>query len=104
MSSIKETARRFFDACETGQGWQGCRQHCHSGATFSAQADALGDVRTLQAYTDWMKGLFGPVPDGRYELRVFAVDDGSQQRHRVQACSAAPIRVKAGRCHPPESA
>ena len=82
MSSIKGTARKFFDACETGQGWQGCQQHCHSGATFSAQAEALGDVRTLQAYTDWMKGLFGPVPDGRYELRSFAVDD---ERNNVTA-------------------
>ena len=30
---------------------------------------------TLQAYTEWMKGLFTPVPDGKYELRSFAVDE-----------------------------
>jgi predicted ester cyclase len=32
-------------------------------------------VDTLQAYTEWMKSLFTPVPDGRYELRAFAVDE-----------------------------
>jgi predicted ester cyclase len=75
MSSIKAAAERFFDACETGGGWEACQQYCHSGASFSAQAGALADVDTLQAYTEWMKGLLTPVPDGRYELRAFAVDE-----------------------------
>lgn len=76
MSGIKETAERFFDACETGKGWEVCRQYCHPTATFSAQAGALADVDTLQGYTEWMKGLLTPLPDGRYEVRSFAVDEG----------------------------
>lgn len=75
MSPIKETARRFFEACETGKGWEVCGQYCVTGATFSAQAAALDGVSTLEAYTEWMKGLFTPMPDGRYELRSFAVDE-----------------------------
>ncbi len=75
MSSIKEKAEQFFDACETGKGWETCRQYCHPQATFSAQADALAGVDTLEAYTEWMKGLLTPVPDGRYEVRSFAVDE-----------------------------
>jgi predicted ester cyclase len=75
MSAIKATAEKFFDACETGKGWEGCRQYCRPDATFSAQAAALTGVHTVQAYTDWMKGLFTPVPDGRYEIRSFAVDE-----------------------------
>jgi predicted ester cyclase len=75
MSTIGEAAAQFFDACETGKGWDGCKQFCHPEATFSAQAGALADVDTLEGYTDWMKGLFTPVPDGRYELRAFGVDD-----------------------------
>ena len=75
MSSMRDTARQFFDACETGKGWDGCHQYCHPAATFSAQTGALADVKTLQAYTDWMKGLFTPVPDGRYEVKSFAVDE-----------------------------
>ena len=75
MSSMKETAEKFFDACEKGKGWDVCQQYCHPRATFSAQAGALAGVETLQAYTEWMKGLFTPVPDGRYEVRSFAVDE-----------------------------
>jgi predicted ester cyclase len=76
MTPIRDTAERFFDACETGRGWDGCKQYCHTGATFSAQAGALTAVTTLEGYTNWMKGLLTPVPDGRYELRSFAVDEG----------------------------
>lgn len=75
MSSIKETALQFFDACETGKGWETCQQYCHAGASFSAQAPALADVDTVQAYTEWTKGLLTPIPDGGYELRSFAVDE-----------------------------
>ncbi len=75
MSGMKERAERFFDACETGKGWDACSEYCHPNATFSAQAGALAEVDTLEGYTEWMKGLFGPVPDGRYELRSFAVDE-----------------------------
>ena len=78
MASMKETAEQFFDACESGRGWDGCKRYCHPGATFSAQAGALSGVTTLEGYADWMKGLFTPVPDGRYELRSFAVDEGRQ--------------------------
>jgi predicted ester cyclase len=76
MGSIKETAERFFEACETGKGWAGCQLYCHPGATFSAQVGVLSGVDTLEKYTDWMKGLFTPVPDGSYEVRSFAVDEG----------------------------
>ena len=75
MSAMTETAQRFFDACETGQGWEGCARYCHAGATFSAQADALTGVTTLEGYTEWMKGMLTPIPDGRYEIRSFAVDE-----------------------------
>ncbi|HEX6941305.1 MAG TPA: ester cyclase [Gemmatimonadaceae bacterium] len=82
MSEIKNTAASFFDACETGKGWQVCQKYCHPNATFSAQAGALQNVQTLEAYTEWMKGLFTPVPDGTYELRSFAVDS---ERNNVAA-------------------
>jgi predicted ester cyclase len=75
MSSIKDTAAKFFDACESGKGWAGCQQYCQPDATFSAQADALTGIVTLQAYTEWMRGLFTPAPDASYEVRAFAVDE-----------------------------
>jgi predicted ester cyclase len=75
MSSITETAEQFFGACETGQGWQGCQDYCHPGATFAVQADALADVKTLEQYCDWMKGLLTLVPDAAYDTKAFATDD-----------------------------
>jgi predicted ester cyclase len=82
MPSIRETAEHFFEACETGQGWEACKQFCHADATFTAQAEALAGVDSLEAYTEWMKGLFIPVPDGKYEVRSFAVDP---ERNNVAA-------------------
>lgn len=73
--SIKQSALAFFDACETGKGWAACKQWCHDGATFSAQADALADINTVEGYAEWMKNLLVPIPNGRYELLAFAVDE-----------------------------
>lgn len=73
--SIAQTARDFFEASETGGGWEAGKAYCHDGASFSCQADALADTTTLADYAEWMKGLLGPIPDGRYELTAFAVDD-----------------------------
>ncbi|MDA7640168.1 ester cyclase [Opitutaceae bacterium] len=75
MSKILETAKQFFEACETGKGWYGWSEYCHPEATFPAQAGALADIATLEAYAEWMKGLLTPVPDGHYELRFFAEDE-----------------------------
>jgi predicted ester cyclase len=75
MGSMLDTATRFFEACETGQGWEGCRQYCTDGATFAAQAEPLADIADLQAYADWMKGLLTLMPDGSYDLKAFATDD-----------------------------
>lgn len=74
MSNI-QTARAFFEACETGKGWETCKQWCYDDATFSAQADALADVSTVEGYAEWMKNLLVPLPDGHYELKSFAEDE-----------------------------
>ncbi len=76
-TTITQTARAFFDACESGEGWQGCKAYCSPSATFSCQSDALAEVKTLEDYTEWMKGLLTPIPDGRYEVRAFATDSAS---------------------------
>lgn len=73
--SLMDDAKAFFDACETGKGWAGCAQYCAPDASFACQSAALAEVVTLEAYADWMKGLFTPVPDGRYELKGFALDE-----------------------------
>lgn len=73
--SISDTAMSFFDACETGEGWDGCKEYCHENATFSSQTGALAEINTLGGYCDWMQGLLTPVPDGHYELLFFAADE-----------------------------
>lgn len=83
MSQV-QIARDFFEACETGQGWEACKAFCHEQASFECQADALAETKTLAAYAEWMKGLLVPVPDGRYELKAFASDT---ERHCVVAAA-----------------
>lgn len=79
MSTMKHTAARFFDACESGKGWDACAAYCHPDATFSAQADIFAGVTTVQEYTESMKGLLaGPLPGATYDLRFFAVDEDRQ--------------------------
>jgi len=74
MANITAIAKQFFDACETGKGWEGCRSYCTPDASFTAQAEPLAETRTLQQYTEWMKGLLGFIPDGRYVVKSFATD------------------------------
>jgi steroid delta-isomerase-like uncharacterized protein len=81
-ATITETAKAFFDACETGEGWEGCSAYCHPDAGFSAQAEPLADITTLQDYADWMKGMFVALPDAHYEVKSFAADP---ERNNVSA-------------------
>ena len=73
-TNIETIAARFFELCETGQGWSVCQEFCHPDATFSAQAPALAEITTLEGYTDWLKGLYTFVSDPTYEIHSFAVD------------------------------
>ncbi len=74
MEPIAAVAIKFFEACETGKGWETCKEYCHPEAGFSAQAEPLAGIHTLQQYTEWMKALLVFMPDGRYELKSFATD------------------------------
>ena len=82
MASITRVAESFFEACETGKGWAGCKAYCTPDATFSAQAEPLLDVKTLEQYTNWMQAITGMLPDARYEIKSFATDE---ERNNVAA-------------------
>jgi len=75
VSGNLESARQFYEACETGQGWNACKAFCHPDATFSAQAAALSEISTLEGYCEWAKNILTPIPDGHYELKFFAADE-----------------------------
>ncbi len=78
MSAILDPAKFFFEACETGKGWDACKSYCHPNATFSSQTTALSDISTLEGYCEWMKNLFTPIPDGRYKLKFFGADEADE--------------------------
>ena len=78
MSKVLGPARQFFEACETGKGWDACKALCTSDATFSSQTTALAEISTLAEYCEWMKGLLTPIPDGHYELKFFAADEADE--------------------------
>jgi steroid delta-isomerase-like uncharacterized protein len=72
--SITDTARAFFEALDTGQGWEACSTYCTPDASFDAQAEPLAEIHTLAEYAEWMKGMMAIAPDGRYEMKFFAAD------------------------------
>jgi len=74
MTDITRVAGDFFAACETGKGWQACKAYCTPSATFVSQAEPLADVRSLEQYADWMKGLLTFIPNGSYQVKSFATD------------------------------
>lgn len=78
MVTITENAERFFKACETGLGWDGCSPFCTPDATFEAQSEPLAGMSSLRDYTEWMKGLLTIMPNGRYEVKSFATDEQRQ--------------------------
>ena len=80
--SMEQTAQGFFEACEAGKGWQACASYCKPDASFSAQAEPLAGITTLEAYADWMKALVGFMPDASYDLKSWAVD---AERNNVSA-------------------
>jgi steroid delta-isomerase-like uncharacterized protein len=81
-ASITDTAAAFFEACETGRGWEGCSAYCTADASFTAQSEPLAEITTLEGYTEWMKAMLSVLPDGRYEVRSFATD---AERQNVSA-------------------
>ena len=49
MSAMLDTARKFFEACETGKGWDGCKAYCTPDASFSAQSTPLLETKTARS-------------------------------------------------------
>lgn len=84
ITTMRETAKAFFHACESGKGWDACRPSCHPDATFSAQADVLRDTDTLKEYTGFMQAQYKAMPDIEYEVTSLAVDE---DRGNVCVCA-----------------
>ena len=74
-----ENARKFFDACESCEGWAGCAPYVADDAAFEAQSEPLMDVNTVEAYCEWLKG-FGTVtaPGASYDLHSATYDEAAR--------------------------
>jgi hypothetical protein len=74
-----ENARKFFEACEAPEGWEGCKPYVAEGASFTAQSEPLVDVKTVKDYSEWMAGL-GKVtmPGATYDLHVSCYDESTR--------------------------
>ena len=78
-----EIAVAFLHACDRGEGWDGCKTLCaHDGTTFTVQAmDALPGPpvtanKTLQEYTEWMKGVVEMMKEkATYDVHAAGFDD-----------------------------
>ena len=71
----KENALAFFQACEEGKGWEACQTYCTSNATFSAQAEPLKDMKTLEEYVHFMQSMYTPLPDAGYEIQSISTNE-----------------------------
>jgi len=77
--SAFDNATKFFHACESLEGWEGCKQYVAADAPFSAQSEPLVDIKTVQGYTDWMMGFGTVTAKGcSYDLHASAYDEKNQ--------------------------
>jgi hypothetical protein len=77
--SAFESATKFFHACETSQGWAGCKGYVADGASFTAQCEPLVEVDSVEGYCEWMAGLGnGPLKGCSYELRSSSYDEANR--------------------------
>ena len=73
-----ETARKFFDARESAEGWEGCQQYVADGATFSAQCEPLVEIDTVKAYCEWMAGfVHNATPGATYDVHASGFDEAT---------------------------
>ena len=74
--SAYEVANSFFEACETGLGWEGCESFVAPGANFSAQSEPIADITSVEAYAEWMKQMGNETLRGAtYTLHSSAWDE-----------------------------
>jgi len=77
--SAFETATKFFHACESLEGWEGCREYVADGAPFTGQCEPLADIATVETYCEWIKGLGeGPIKGCTYVINGSSYDEANQ--------------------------
>jgi len=76
--SAFENAKKFFTACEAPEGWAGCKPYVAEGATFRAQSEPLVEIKTVEAYCEWMLGIGQKTaPGATYDLHTSSFDEAT---------------------------
>ena len=74
-----DIAKQFFEACETGLGWEGCQSFVAADASFAAQSEPIADIASVEGYTEWMKQMGNETLRGAsYTLHASAWDEANQ--------------------------
>lgn len=94
---------KFFHACESLKGCDGCKEYDADGATFTGQCEALEGVDTVEAYCEWMQGLrLGPLKGCSYEINGSSYDEANKMAI-FYATITGITWATAGRCRRPTS-
>lgn len=76
--SAFDNATKFFHACESLEGWDGCEQYVAENASFSAQCEPLVDIKTVEDYVNWMAGFGSVTAAGcSFKLHTSSYDDAN---------------------------
>jgi hypothetical protein len=79
IMSAFENAKEFFEACEGGTGWAGCKSYAEQDAVFTAQSEPLAAVATVEAYCEFMAGVVGvTAPGATYDLHAASFDEATR--------------------------
>jgi hypothetical protein len=87
--SAFDNAQRFFHACETPLGWEGCKAYVAEGVSFVAQSEPLTEVHTVQAYCEWIKGFGTVTAAGAHYVYILTMDTNDQVAHMVKVWNAS---------------
>ena len=79
IMNLLENAAKFFHNCESGKGWEACKEYVAENAAFNAQSEPLVEITNVKDYVDWLGGLVTiTTPGCSYEIIASAFDQGKQ--------------------------
>ena len=74
MSSL-ENAKNFFSNCESGKGWEACKEYVKGNGSFNCQAAPFAEVTEIKDYVESMAGLANvTMPGSGFEIHSSALD------------------------------
>ena len=73
-----ENAIRFFENCESGKGWEACKDYVEGKGKFTAQSEPFADLKEIKEYVDQMAGLAQvTMPGCSFEIHASAFDEST---------------------------